>query len=124
VKDKFLAYLKSSKVSCGFGLNAVNHVPLDNHHFSSLPQMPNTRGNSEDTHFVRRARSDNYAPNEFAKCRVPKVMRLEADEEEKRKSVGTDGMARCFILYGRGVGVAALNPMTTMKTIGSEIAGQ
>jgi hypothetical protein len=36
-------------------------------------------------------------------------MRLEADEEEKRKSVGTDGMARCFILYGRGVGVAALN---------------
>jgi hypothetical protein len=55
--------------------------------------MPNTRGNREDTHFVRRAGSDNYAPNEFAKCRVLTVMRLEADEEEKRKSVGTASLA-------------------------------
>jgi hypothetical protein len=51
-------------------------------------------------------------------------MRLEADDEEKRKSVGKDGMARCFILHGRGVGVAALYTMTPTKTIGSEIAGQ
>jgi len=71
--------------------------------------MPNTRGKSEDTHFVRRARSDNYALNEFAKCMAQKVMRLEADEEEKGKSVRTDDMARCFILNGRGVIVAALN---------------
>jgi hypothetical protein len=38
-----------------------------------------------------------------------KVMRLEADEEEKRKSIRTDGMASCFILYGRMVIFAPLN---------------